>query len=56
MDVSDALSVRMLAYSLDAARSNLAAAQAQPATPEAQGDVILQLSTAATALLTGHPK
>ena len=30
--------------------------KAQPATPAAQADVILQLSTAASALLTGHPK
>jgi hypothetical protein len=56
MDVSGALSLRMLAYTLDTARSNVAAAQAQPATPEAQSDVILSLSAAASALLTGHPK
>jgi hypothetical protein len=40
------------ANSLDAIRSTLAAAQAAPSTPQAQADVILQLSTAATKLLT----
>ena len=37
------------ASNLDAIRTTLSAAKAAPATPEAQADVILQLSTAATA-------
>ncbi len=57
MDISGALSLRMLAYSIDTAKYNVAAAQAQPSsTPEGAADVILQLSSAAQALLTGHPK
>jgi hypothetical protein len=59
MDISTDLSVIMQAKSLQAARSSMAAAQAAPATPEAQGDVILQLSTAAQQLMQGtasHPR
>lgn len=56
MDVSGALSLRMLAYSVDTARYNVAVAQAQPSTPQGAADVILSLSVAAQALLTGHPK
>ena len=40
------------ANTLDAVRTTLAAAQAAPATPQANADVILQLSTAAQQLLT----
>jgi hypothetical protein len=57
MDVSGALSLRMLAYSIDTAKYNVAAAQSQPvSSPEAVSDVILQLSSAAKALLAGHPE
>jgi hypothetical protein len=57
MDVSGALSLRMLAYSIDTAKQNVAAVQAQPvSSPEAVSDVILQLSSAAQALLVGHPQ
>jgi len=57
MDVSGALSLRMLAYSIDTARYNVAAAQSQPvSSPEGVSDVILQLSSAAQALLVGHPE
>jgi hypothetical protein len=40
------------ANALDAVRSTLSAAQAAPPTPQAQADVILQLSTAAQQLMT----
>ena len=40
------------ASNLDAIRTTLSAAKAAPATAEAQADVILQLSTAATQLLS----
>jgi hypothetical protein len=56
MDIAGAASLRIQATALDSVRSTLAAAQAQPATPSAQADVILQLSSAASALLGGHPK
>jgi hypothetical protein len=57
MDVSGALSLRMLAYSIDTAKANVAAVQAQPvSSPEVASDVILQLSSAAQALLVGHPE
>jgi len=57
MDVSGALSLRMLAYSIDTAKQNVAAVQAQPmSAPESASDVILQLSSAAKALLVGHPE
>jgi hypothetical protein len=41
----------MQAKNLDAVRSTLDAAQAAPPTPQAQADVILQLSVAAQQLL-----
>ena len=57
MDVSGALSLRMLAYSIDTAKQNVAAVQAQPmSSPENTSDVILQLSSAAQGLLVGHPE
>ncbi|WP_156027980.1 hypothetical protein [Candidatus Solirubrobacter pratensis] len=56
MDIAGVAALTIQANALDAVRSTLATAQAQPATPPAQADVILQLSTAASALLTGHPK
>ena len=40
------------ASTLDAVRTTLAQAQAAPATAQANADVILQLSTAATQLLS----
>ena len=56
MDVSGALSLRMLAYSIDTAKYNVAAVQSQPvSSPEVASDVILQLSSAAQALLVAHP-
>jgi hypothetical protein len=56
MDVSGALSLRMLAYSIDTAKYNVAVAQSQQASsPQAAADVILSLSSAAQSLLTGHP-
>jgi hypothetical protein len=58
MDISTDLSLIMQANSLQAVRSTMAAAQAAPPTPEAQADVILQLSTAAQQLMRGtasHP-
>jgi hypothetical protein len=54
MDISTDLSLIMQANSLQAVRSTMSAAQAAPPTPEAQADVILQLSTAAQQLLQGH--
>ena len=56
MDIAGVAALTIQAKALDSVRSTLAAAQAQPAAPAAQADVILQLSTAASALLTGHPK
>ena len=53
MDISTDLSL-MQANSLQAVRSTMSAIQAAPATPEAQAEVILQLSTAAQQLLQGH--
>ena len=55
MDISTDLSLIMQAKSLQAARSTMAAAQAAPATPVSQSDVILQLSTAAQQLIGPHP-
>jgi hypothetical protein len=55
MDIPGVFALRFQANALDSVRATLASAQAQPATPQAQADVILQLSTAATALLTGDP-
>jgi hypothetical protein len=54
MDISTDLSLIMQAKSLQAVRSTMAAAQAAPATPASQSDVILQLSTAAQQLLQGN--
>jgi hypothetical protein len=54
MDISTDLSLIMQANSLQAVRSTMSAAQAAPPTPEAQADVILQLSTAAQQLMQGH--
>ena len=55
MEISQAVSVQMLATSLDSARSVLDAAQASPvpasAPPAQHADAILQLSSAAQALL-----
>jgi hypothetical protein len=56
MDIAGVASLRIQANALDAVRSTLASARVQPATPAAQADVILQLSSAASALLTGHPE
>jgi hypothetical protein len=56
MDIAGVAALRIQADALDSVRSTLAAAQVQPATPEAQAAVILQLSSAASALLTGRPK
>jgi len=42
MDVSGALSLRMLAYSIDTAKYNVAAVQSQPvSSPQVASDVIL---------------
>lgn len=51
MDISGSVSITLQAKTLDSVRSTLASAQAAPATPQAQQDVILQLSTAAQQLL-----
>ncbi len=57
MEISGAgPALQIQANALDSVRATLARAQAQPASPAAQADVILSLSTAATALLVGHPK
>ena len=53
MEIQAQAAMMIQANSLDAVRSTLATAQAAPATPQAQADVILQLSTAATQLLVG---
>jgi len=53
MEIQASPALMMQAKYLDAARSTLAQAQAAPASPQAQADVILQLSTAATQLLAG---
>jgi hypothetical protein len=52
MDIAGLFALRLQASSLDSVRATLAGAQAQPATPSAQADVILELSAAAGALLT----
>jgi hypothetical protein len=56
MEISGAAAMQIQANALDSVRSTLAAAQAQPGTPQAQAAVILSLSTAASTLLVGHPK
>jgi hypothetical protein len=48
--------LQIQARALDSVRSVLAQAQAASGQPAAQADVILSLSTAASALLAGHPK
>ena len=53
MDISGVAALKLQANALDSVRAVLAQAQAQPATPAAQADVILSLSTAASALLVG---
>jgi hypothetical protein len=53
MDISTELSLAVQANTLHAVRTTLAAARAEPPTPEAQADVIVQLSTAAQQLLQG---
>jgi hypothetical protein len=55
MDIAGVFALRLQANALDSVRATLAGAQAQPATPAAQADAILQLSSAASALLTGDP-
>jgi hypothetical protein len=52
MEIQANASLMIQANTLDAIRTTLSAAQAAPATPQAQADVILQLSTAAQKLLT----
>jgi hypothetical protein len=51
MEIQAQAALMIQANALDAVRSTLTTAQAAPATPEAQADVILQLSTAAQQLL-----
>ena len=51
MDVTSAASITIQANTLDAVRSTLSATRSAPGTPQAQQDVILQLSTAAQQLL-----
>ncbi len=51
MEITGAASLAIQANMLDSVRATLAAAKAAPPTPEAQQDVILQLSTAAQQLL-----
>jgi hypothetical protein len=53
MDITGAASLSIQANTLDAARATISAAQAAPATPDAQAAVILQLSTAAQQLMMG---
>jgi hypothetical protein len=52
MEIQANASLMIQANTLDAIRTTLSAAQTAPATPQAQTDVILQLSTAAQKLLT----
>jgi hypothetical protein len=56
MDVSGVAALRIQANALDSVRSVLAQARGASAQPAVQADVILSLSTAASALLVGHPK
>ncbi len=56
MEITDNASLTIQANALQAIRTTLSAAQAAPPTPDAQAAVILDLSTAAQALLGGaHP-
>jgi hypothetical protein len=53
MDVSmDQAGYALQARMLDSVRATLESTRVQPATPEAQANVILQLSTAAQQLIT----
>jgi len=52
MEIQASAAMMIQANALDAVRSTLSATQAAPPTPEAQANVILQLSTAATQLLS----
>jgi len=53
MDITGVASLAIQANTLDSVRTTLSAAQAAPPTPQAQSDVILQLSTAAQQLMAG---
>jgi hypothetical protein len=53
MDIAGVAALKIQADALHSVRAVLAQAQAVPATPAAQADVILSLSTAASALLVG---
>jgi hypothetical protein len=55
MEIAGAAAMQIQANALDSVRSTLAAARAQPGDPQSQAAVILQLSSAASALLIGHP-
>lgn len=52
MEIQASAALMIQANALDTVRSTLAAAKVAPPTPEAQADVILQLSTAAQQLMT----
>jgi hypothetical protein len=52
MEIQANASMMIQANALDAVRQTLAAAREAPATPQGHADVILQLSTAATQLLS----
>jgi hypothetical protein len=52
MEIPANASLMLQANALESIRTTLSAAQAAPATPDAQAAVILQLSTAAQSLLS----
>jgi hypothetical protein len=52
MEIPAQAAMIIQASNLDAIRTTLSAAKAAPATPEAQANVILQLSVAAQQLMT----
>lgn len=52
MEIQGTAALMIQANALDAVRSTLSAAQATPPTPEAHAQVILELSSAAQALMT----
>jgi hypothetical protein len=52
MDIAGVAALKIQANALDSVRAVIAQAQAAPSTPAAQSDVILTLSTAASALLS----
>jgi hypothetical protein len=52
MEIQANASMMIQANALDAVRTTLTAARGAPSTPQANADVILQLSTAAQQLLT----